>query len=90
MNADKLIDFMRRLVHDSKKKVFLFLDHLSVHRAKKVTAWVEKHKDKTDMLNLPPYDPEYNPNESNPLAIYKTGTVYNYPIRSRKHRATAC
>ena len=31
MNAAKLIDFMTRLVTDSKKKVFLILDNLRVH-----------------------------------------------------------
>lgn len=35
MDSDKLIDFMRRLVHDSTKKVFLILDNLRVHHSKK-------------------------------------------------------
>jgi hypothetical protein len=46
MNADKLIDFMRKLVHDSTK-VFLILDNLRVHHTKKVTVWLEKHKAET-------------------------------------------
>ena len=33
MDSDKLIDFMRRLVHDSTKKVFLILDNLRVHHS---------------------------------------------------------
>ena len=32
MNSDKLIDFMRRLIYDVKKKVFLILDNLRVHQ----------------------------------------------------------
>lgn len=63
MNADKLIDFMSRLTHDSKKKVFLILDNLRVHHAKKVRAWLEKHKDRIEVFYLPPYAPEYNPDE---------------------------
>ena len=63
MNADKLIDFMKRLVYDSRKKIFLILDNLRVHHAKKVTAWLEKHKDKIEVFYLPPYAPEYNPDE---------------------------
>ncbi|MDR1002313.1 MAG: IS630 family transposase, partial [Oscillospiraceae bacterium] len=63
MNADKLIDFMRRLVHDSMKKVFLVLDNLRVHHAKKVTAWLAAHKEKIEVFYLPPYAPEYNPDE---------------------------
>lgn len=63
MNSDKLIDFMRRLVHDSSKKVFLVLDNLRVHHSKKVTEWLEKHKDDIEVFYLPPYAPEYNPDE---------------------------
>jgi transposase len=63
MNADKLIDFMRRLVKDSRKKVFLILDNLRVHHSKKVAAWLEKHKDEIEVFFLPPYAPEYNPDE---------------------------
>lgn len=63
MDSDKLIDFMRRLVHDSKKKVFLILDNLKVHHSKKVQAWLENHKDKIEVFYLPPYAPEYNPDE---------------------------
>ena len=44
MNSNKLIDFMRRLIYDVKKKVFLILDNLRVHHSKKVRAWLEKHK----------------------------------------------
>ncbi len=46
MNSDSLIDFMRRLITDSKKKIFLILDNLHVHHSTKVTEWVEKHKDR--------------------------------------------
>ena len=63
MNSDKLIDFMRRLITDSEKKVFLILDNLRVHHSTKVTEWVEKHKDKIELFYLPPYAPEYNPDE---------------------------
>jgi transposase len=63
MNADKLIDFMRRLVHDRPKKVFLILDNLRVHQAKKVKARLEKRKDEIEIFYLPPYAPEDNPDE---------------------------
>jgi len=63
MNADKLIDFMRRLVKDTDKKVFLILDNLRVHHSKKVMAWLAKHKTDIEVFYLPPYAPEYNPDE---------------------------
>jgi len=63
MNADKLIDFMGRLVRDSSRKVFLILDNLRVHHAKKVTKWLSERKKKIEVFFLPPYSPEYNPDE---------------------------
>lgn len=63
MNTDKMIDFMTRLIADSKKKVFLVLDNLRVHHAKLVMAWVEEHKEQIELFYLPPYSPEYNPDE---------------------------
>ena len=63
MNSEKLIDFMTRLVKDSKKKVFLILDNLRVHHSKLAAAWVEEHKAQIELFFLPPYAPEYNPDE---------------------------
>ena len=63
MNADKLIDFMTRLVADSNKKVFLILDNLRVHHSNAVAAWLEEHKEQIELFFLPPYAPEYNPDE---------------------------
>ena len=63
MNSDKFIDFMRRLIYDVKKKVFFIVDNLRVHHSQKVRAWLEKHKGRIEVFYLPPYSPEYNPDE---------------------------
>ena len=63
LNADKLIDFMRRPVKDTDRKVFLILDNLRVHHSKKVRGWLEKHKEEIEVFYLPPHTPEYNPDE---------------------------
>ena len=63
LSPDVLIDFMRRLVTDTKRKVFFILDNLRIHHAKKVSAWLEKHKHEIEVFFLPPYAPEYNPDE---------------------------
>ena len=63
MDSDKLIDFMGRLIRDVRKKVFLILDNLRVHHSNKVQGWLEKHKDRIEVFYLPPYAPEYNPDE---------------------------
>jgi len=59
----KINEFMMRIMHDTSKKVFLILDNLRVHHSKKVTAWLEKHKDEIEVFYLPSYAPEYNPDE---------------------------
>lgn len=73
MNADILIDFMKRLVKDAKagganasagcKKVFLILDNLKVHHSKPVKAWLQENKAHIEVFYLPSYSPELNPDE---------------------------
>jgi len=65
MNAGKFISFMKRLIKDSDKKVFLIVDNLRVHHAKVVKAWLaeEKIKDLIEVIYLPSYSPELNPDE---------------------------
>ena len=63
MNQQRLIRFLARLVRGSERKIFLILDNLKVHHGKLVAAWLEKRKDKIEVFFLPPYAPEYNPDE---------------------------
>ena len=63
MNQGRLIQFMQRLIRTSERKVFLVLDNLKVHHGKLVEAWLEKKKAQIEVFFLPPYAPEYNPDE---------------------------
>ena len=63
MNQQRLIQFLRRLIDTATQKIFLILDNLKVHHGKLVAAWLEKHKEKIEVFFLPPYAPEYNPDE---------------------------
>ncbi|QJD29413.1 IS630 family transposase [Methylococcus geothermalis] len=63
MNTDWFIGFMTRLIADSRQKVFLILDNLKVHHAKRVTAWLAERKAQIEVFYLPPYSPEINPDE---------------------------
>jgi transposase len=63
MNQQLLLDFMRRLVRETERKVFLILDNLRVHHGKIVRAWLEEHRDEIEVFFLPPYAPESNPDE---------------------------
>jgi len=63
INVDRFIDFMQRVIDSSHKKVYLIVDNLRVHHAKLVKAWVKKHEEQIALFYLPPYSPEFNPDE---------------------------
>ena len=64
INSDKLISFMKDLIKTADgKKVYLILDNLKVHHSKKVSEWVGEHASEIRLFHLPPYSPEYNPDE---------------------------
>jgi transposase len=57
------LEFLNRLVRQSKRKVFLIVDRHSVHRSKKVKQWLQEQVDKIRLFFLPGYSPELNPDE---------------------------
>jgi transposase len=63
MTAQTLIRFMRRLVKDVGRKVFLIVDNLRVHHSKLVREWLEEHRKQIEVFYLPSYSPELNPDE---------------------------
>ena len=63
MNADKLIDFLKRLIKTAKRKVYLILDNLRVHHAYVVKDWLDEHQEEIEVYYLPSYSPELNPDE---------------------------
>ncbi len=63
MTAKLLIKFMRRLIRDAGRKVYLILDNLRAHHSKAVTQWVDEHHKEIELFYLPPYSPELNPDE---------------------------
>lgn len=63
LSAQLLIRFLRRLIRDTNRRVFVILDNLNVHKAVKVRTWVEAHCDAIELFYLPPYAPELNPDE---------------------------
>ena len=63
LNSAILIDFLKRLVKDADRKVYLILDNLRVHHSKPVKEWLAKHQDDIEVFYLPSYSPELNPDE---------------------------
>ena len=83
MNVDLLIDFMKRLIKDAQRKVFLILDNLRVHHARKVKAWLAEHEDEIEVFYLPAYFPELNPDEYLNCDL-KAGVHNGQPARNEK------
>ena len=63
MTAKVLLRFVKRLITDAKRKVFVILDNLRVHHAKIVRDWVSKHSHEIELQYLPAYSPDLNPDE---------------------------
>jgi transposase len=63
MNQQRFIKFLKGLVSDAKRKVFLITDNLKVHHGKIVAEWLTKNRSKIELFFIPPYSPELNPVE---------------------------
>ena len=62
-NAARFIDFLKRLIHNAEKPIFLIVDGHPAHKAKKVREFIKSTKGKLRLFILPPYSPELNPDE---------------------------
>jgi transposase len=82
LNSKLFIAFLRRLVKDAKRKVFLILDNLKVHHSRPVKQWVEEHHEQIELFFLPSYSPELNPVEV-ANADLKHGVTTHAPARKK-------
>jgi len=57
------LDFVKRMIRQIKRKVFLIVDGHPVHHATKVKEWIESHASQIRLFFLPGYSPELNPDE---------------------------
>ncbi len=63
VSAALFIEFLRRLILNYPKMIFLVVDGLPAHKAKSVQRYLETVKDRIRLFFLPPYSPEVNPDE---------------------------
>lgn len=61
MNTAILIDFLKRLIKGRRHKIFLIVDNLKVHHARKVKEWLAAHRDAIEVFYLPSYSPASGP-----------------------------
>jgi len=63
MNSELFIEYLRRLLHDIKGKIFLVVDGAGYHTSKETTDWVKARKNRIELFFLPSYSPDLNPDE---------------------------
>jgi transposase len=61
--AEVFVEFLRRLVRQIPRYIFLIIDQHSVHVAAKVKKWLRKNEDRIQFFYLPSYSPDLNPDE---------------------------
>ena len=86
MNSQTLIQFMKRLIKDSERKLFLILDNLRVHHSHMVEDWLKDHKTQIEIFFLPAYSPELNPDEYLNCDL-KIGVHSKVPARTKEQLA---
>lgn len=62
-NSDKLIEFLKRLVYGTTKKITLILDGHPSHKTNKVKQYLQSIDNQIKIYYLPWYSPELNPDE---------------------------
>lgn len=63
VNARVFRDFLKRLITGMDRKIILVVDGHPTHRAKLVRQFVEANSERIELVFLPPYSPELNPDE---------------------------
>jgi transposase len=58
-----MIDFLDRLIRDAKRKVIVIADGHPAHKGRRVKEWLKMHASQCELVLLPGYAPELNPDE---------------------------
>jgi transposase len=63
MDAERFIEFLKRLIYRAPTPIFLILDGHPVHKSKRVKDYVASTEGRLRLFILPPYSPHLNPDE---------------------------
>ena len=64
VDAKVFLEFLKRLMINAEKPVFLIVDGHSIHKAKRVKSYVDGLEGKLKLFYLPPYSPHLSPDET--------------------------
>lgn len=76
--------FLKRLIKQVRRKVFLIADAHPAHRAGKTKTWLKHHNHKIRLYFLPPYSPDLNPSEFLNQDV-KSNTIRRKRPKDQKH-----
>ena len=60
---DVFLKFLKRMIRQCDRKVFLIVDNHRSHKSKKVNTWLKANEEHIRLFYLPNYCPELNPDE---------------------------
>jgi len=82
VNSSVFVEFLKRLMAGSKRKVFLIVDGYPAHKSKIAKEFIASTDGNLELFYLPPYSPELNPDE---LAwnTLKNGIVGRSTVQSK-------
>lgn len=63
LNSSRYVQFLKRLMHNASRPIFLIVDGHPVHKSRAIRAYAASTKGKLRLFYLPPYSPELNPDE---------------------------
>ena len=63
LNSEIFITFLKKLIKWRRQKIILIVDNLRVHHSAPVKTWLEKNQERIELVYLPSYSPELNPDE---------------------------
>lgn len=58
-----MIDFLDRLIRDAQRKVIVITDGHPAHKGRRLKQWLKEHASQCELVLLPGYAPELNPDE---------------------------
>jgi transposase len=58
-----MIDFLDRLIRDAKRKIIVITDGHPAHKGRRLKQWLKEHALHCELVLLPGYAPELNPDE---------------------------
>ena len=62
-DTEVFLGFLKCMIRQIKRTVFLIVDGHPVHHAVKIKSWIHEHTEQIRLFYLPGYSPELNPDE---------------------------